>query len=202
MKTKKAKVKKLQKKTKIANKKKKKTEKIEEKKVEVKEKPLENQQATEKPQAIITKKPNFEETLESLKSGKAIVNESEIDKELALKKMTIENLKRELGIITQQTTQQQNIVQKTIEQTKENVEKPKEQKVFVEKVEKIETDFDRILKYLEQKGKVSFSMIAKDLNIEWKLVDECCNILKEEGKADIIYPPFGDPVCILVKKTN
>lgn len=196
MKTKKTKVKKPKKKIKIANKKKRKVEVVQEKQVEVKENSLESEK--------IADKPSFEKTLESLKTGKVIVNESEIDKELALKKMTIENLKRELGLITQQTTQQQNVQQKPNEQnTKENITKPREeQKPFVEKVEKIETDFDRILKYLEEKGKANFSIIAKELNIDWKIVDECCNVLKEEGKADIIYPPFGDPVCVLLKKTS
>lgn len=157
------------------------------------ENPLGEEKVFANSQSVSTeKKQDFDTALGYLKSGSIPNKVIDIDKELALKRMTIESLKKELGLITQQP-----VVTQT---EKQEEKKPDEPKPFVEKIEKIETDFDRVLKYLKEKRKANFSTISKDLGVDWKLVDECCNILKEEGKADIIYPPFGEPICVWISK--
>lgn len=60
---------------------------------------------------------------------------------------------------------------------------------------KILTDFDNVLNYMKVKKKASYTTIAKELAMPWRRVDECCSVLREQKKVEIVYPPFGDPVC-------
>lgn len=63
---------------------------------------------------------------------------------------------------------------------------------------KITTDFDRLIGYILEHKQAPYGKISKDLGIPWKMVDECCTILKLENKVEIIYPPWGDPICRVV----
>lgn len=59
---------------------------------------------------------------------------------------------------------------------------------------KIETDFDKILAFVEKKGQVKIGQIAKETGISKKRVDECCKLLRTEKQVDIVYPTFGDAI--------
>jgi len=62
----------------------------------------------------------------------------------------------------------------------------------------IETDFDRVVSYITQHGKASFTQISKDLGLSWNRIEECSNILRNEKQIEIIYLPFGDPIATVV----
>lgn len=59
---------------------------------------------------------------------------------------------------------------------------------------KIETDFDKILVFVEKEGRVKIGQIAKETGISKKRVDECCKLLRSEKQVYIVYPTFGDPL--------
>ena len=59
---------------------------------------------------------------------------------------------------------------------------------------KIETDFDKILVFVEKEGRVKIGKIAKETGISKKRVDECCKLLRTEKQVDIVYPTFGDAI--------
>ena len=59
---------------------------------------------------------------------------------------------------------------------------------------KIETDFDKILNYVEVAGSVKIGKIAAEIGISKKRVDECCKLLRNEKQVYIVYPTFGDPI--------
>ncbi len=61
------------------------------------------------------------------------------------------------------------------------------------KVLRLVTDFDRVLDYIGKKGRAGYGEISEELKVPLNRVDECCSILRDEGQAQIIYPPFGRP---------
>jgi hypothetical protein len=79
--------------------------------------------------------------------------------------------------------------------SKDLAEKKKEKDKGIQKevqVEKLETDFDRIENFVNENGRVKAGQVARALNINPKLVEECARILEQNGLVKIEYPPVGD----------
>ena len=74
------------------------------------------------------------------------------------------------------------------------VERKKEEiRAIAKEIKKyrIITDFDRVLSYVREKGKVSESQARKDLKMTAKQFKECRNILDKSELIKVIYPPIG-----------
>ncbi len=71
--------------------------------------------------------------------------------------------------------------------------KKKEIKAIEKEIKKyrIVTDFDRVLSYVREKGKVSEGKARKELKMAKKQFKECRNILDKSGLIKIVYPPIG-----------
>ena len=71
--------------------------------------------------------------------------------------------------------------------------KQNEIKAIAKEIKKyrIVTDFDRVLSYVREKGKVSESMAIKDLKMAGKQFKECRNILDKSELIKVVYPPIG-----------
>jgi len=57
----------------------------------------------------------------------------------------------------------------------------------------LETDVDKILNIIKEKGKISFTEIAKMFNVSSETVEEWAKILEDHGLAEIFYPAIGSP---------
>lgn len=58
----------------------------------------------------------------------------------------------------------------------------------------LETDVDKFLKIIEEKGSVSTNQMANELNVNEEKVEEWGKLLEEHGLIRLEYPPFGKPI--------
>ncbi|HKZ45503.1 MAG TPA: CBS domain-containing protein [archaeon] len=73
--------------------------------------------------------------------------------------------------------------------------------VLLEKKEPIilETDIDKLLKIIEEKGSITTDALAGLLNVSEEKVEEWGRILEEHHLIKLEYPPFGKPKLKVVK---
>jgi len=73
--------------------------------------------------------------------------------------------------------------------------------LLLEKKEPIilETDVDKLLKIIEEKGSITTDALAKVLNVSEDKVEEWGRTLEEHGLIKLEYPPFGKPKLKAVK---
>lgn len=64
----------------------------------------------------------------------------------------------------------------------------------------LETDVDKILQIIEERGSIDFNELAKQLNVSVEKIEEWGKILEEHGLVLIDYPPIGKPLIKTVKK--
>jgi len=64
----------------------------------------------------------------------------------------------------------------------------------------LETDVDKLLKIIEEKGTVTTEELAKILKVEEEKVEEWGRILEEHGLIKMEYPPLGKPLLKAVGK--
>ncbi|MDI6798523.1 MAG: CBS domain-containing protein [Candidatus Aenigmarchaeota archaeon] len=57
----------------------------------------------------------------------------------------------------------------------------------------METDVDKILSIIKEKGRISFDKIAKLFNVDMNTVENWAKILEDHGLAEIFYPAIGSP---------
>jgi hypothetical protein len=122
------------------------------------------------------------------------INEQFKEKEIKLQKR-VETLKNPQKIKMNELKTEKKEVQIKKEEEKTN------NKTYLENNENknfIETDFDKVVSYIAQHGKASFTQISRDLGLPWNRIEECSNILRNEKQIEIIYLPFGDPIATVV----
>jgi len=64
----------------------------------------------------------------------------------------------------------------------------------------LETDVDKLLKIIEEKGTITTEDLAKILKVEEEKVEEWGRILEEHGLIKMEYPPLGKPLLKAVGK--
>lgn len=80
-------------------------------------------------------------------------------------------------------------VKRHLEEDPTGASKLKDQKKTIKKI--VTTDFDIILKIIEEKGKLSLSEIQSLFNINRRLAEEWVQILNDYGLVEIKYLPIG-----------
>lgn len=69
----------------------------------------------------------------------------------------------------------------------------------VKEVKSLETDVDRFLKIIEEKGSITIENVAKLLNVPEERVEEWGKIFEEHKLVKLEYPPLGKPVLKKMK---
>jgi len=64
----------------------------------------------------------------------------------------------------------------------------------------LETDIDKVLKIIGEKGSIRIDELAKNLNVSEEKIEEWIEILEEHNLVTLEYPPFGKPFVKIIKK--
>ncbi|RLG57040.1 MAG: hypothetical protein DRN95_06025 [Candidatus Hydrothermarchaeota archaeon] len=78
------------------------------------------------------------------------------------------------------------------------LQESKKEKVSTEKTEEplidsLQTDIDRLLSIIEERGSVNISDLSKELNVGVEKIEEWAKVLEERGLIEIEYPIIGLP---------
>lgn len=57
----------------------------------------------------------------------------------------------------------------------------------------LETDVDKILNTIKEKGKITFDEIARLFKVDLNTIEEWAKILEDHGLVEVVYPPVGSP---------